>query len=59
MINFKLPTRSRELLSWEELVSWGEMYNSIPRYSISAKKICAKNTVGAISQEYENGKMYF
>lgn len=47
MINFKLPTRSTELLSWEELVSWGEMYSSIPRYSISAKKICAKNTVGA------------
>ena len=39
MINFKLPTRSMELLSWEELASWGEMYNSIPRYSISAKKV--------------------
>lgn len=42
MINFKLPTRSTELLSWEELASWGEMYNTIPRYSISAK-----NTIGA------------
>ena len=44
MINFKLPTRSMELLSWEELASWGEMYNSIPRYSISAKKnLCQKH----------------
>lgn len=44
MINFKLPTRSMELLSWEELASWGEMYNSIPRYSISAKKnVCQKH----------------
>ena len=47
MINFKLPTRSMELLSWEELASWGEMYNSIPRYSISAKKNVCQNTIGA------------